>query len=142
LRSPAGGVIILPTAKEARMSVKYGERGARMHRAIPHDANDMTVLDTAEHPQLNFHRRILAIQTLMVNARGFPFDMIRRSAEEFDAQHASGRLPASAPQMLRERLPHYFERRTMAVEAWLVEQGFLCEEERLQLAAEAGEESQ
>ena len=118
------------------MSV-YDERANRMHQPIPHDPNDMTVLDTTEHPQLNFHRRILAVQALMVNARDFPFDMIRRCAEEFDAQHARGELPPSAPQMLRERAPLYFERRTMAVEAWLVEQGFLSEEERLNLAAQA-----
>jgi len=91
------------------MSIQYDDRMDRLHRPIPHDPNDTTVLDTAEHPQLNFHRRILAVQALMVNERGFPFDMIRRSAEEFDAQHAAGALPASAPQMLRERLPHYFE---------------------------------
>lgn len=119
------------------MSVSYDERASRLHRPIPHDANDASALDTTEHPQLNFHRRILAVQALMVNGRGYPFDMIRRSAEEFDAQHARGELPASAPAMLRARLPHYFERRTMAVEAWLVEQGFLTEEERLAIAAEA-----
>ena len=119
------------------MSVSYDDRASRMHRPIPHDPQDRSFLDTAEHPQLVFHRRILAVQALMVNARGFPFDMIRRCAEEFDAQHARGALPASAPQMLRERLPHYFERRTMAVEAWLVEQGFLTEEERLAIAARA-----
>ena len=122
------------------MSIKYDDRMDRLHRPIPHDPNDTTVLDTAEHPQLNFHRRILAVQALMVNERGFPFDMIRRSAEEFDAQHAAGALPASAPQMLRERLPHYFERRTMAVESWLVEQGFLTEEERLLIAAQAADD--
>ena len=119
------------------MSVSYDDRANRIHQPIPHDPNDTTFLETAEHPQLLFHRRILAVQALMVNARGFPFDMIRRSAEEFDAQHARHALPPSAPSMLRERLPHYFERRTMAVEAWLVEQGFLTEEERLQIAAEA-----
>ena len=123
------------------MSVNYDDRANRMHRPIPHDPHDPTVLDTAEHPQLNFHRRILAVQALMVNARGFPFDMIRRCAEEFDAQHACGDLPDSAPQMLRERLPHYFERRTMAVEAWLVEQGFLTEEERMDIAAQAAAEN-
>ena len=122
------------------MSVNYDDRAGRMHRPIPHDPQDTSFLDTAEHPQLVFHRRILAVQALMVNGRGFPFDMIRRSAEEFDAQHARGALPPSAPQMLRERLPHYFERRTMAVEAWLVEQGFLTEEERLAVATEAGAE--
>ena len=119
------------------MGAKYDERAGRMHRPIPHDPTDTTVLDTAEHPQLNYHRRILAVQAIMVNGRGFPFDMIRRSAEEFDAQHARGELPASAPTELRGRLPLYFERRTMAVEAWLVEQGFLSEEERLQIAVEA-----
>jgi hypothetical protein len=123
------------------MSASYDHRANRIHRAIPHDPNDSTVLDTAEHPQLNFHRRILAVQALMVNARGFPFDMIRRCAEEFDAQHARAELPASAPEMLRGRLPHYFERRTMAVEAWLVEQGFLTEQERLDIAAQAAAEN-
>ena len=119
------------------MSATYDDRANRTHRPIPHDPNDATVLDTAEHPQLNFHRRILAVQALMVNARDYPFDMIRRCAEEFDAQHARGELPRSAPQMLRERLPLYFERRTMAVEAWLVEQGFIAEAERLDLDAQA-----
>ena len=123
------------------MSVKYDERADRMHRPIPHDPTDTAAPDTAEHPQLNFHRRILAVQALMVNGRGFPFDMIRRCAEEFDAQHARGALPASAPAELRSRLPLYFERRTMAVEAWLIEQGFLTEEERLQIAAQAARES-
>lgn len=119
------------------MSADFDDRVNRIHRPIPHDPNDRTVLDTAEHPQLNFHRRILAVQALMVNGRDFPFDMIRRCAEEFDAQHARGELPASSPRMLHERSPHYFERRTMAVEAWLVEQGFLTEQERLDIAAQA-----
>jgi len=123
------------------MSVKYDERANRTHQPIPHDPNDVRVLDTTEHPQLNFHRRILAVQALMVNARDFPFDMIRRCAEEFDAQHARGELPPSAPPMLRARAPLYFERRTMAVEAWLVEQGFLTEAERLGLAAQAAAEN-
>ena len=119
------------------MSVNYDDRESRLHRPVAHDATDTTALDTDEHPQMNFHRRILAVQALMVNAREFPFDMVRRCAEEFDAQHASGALPASAPEILRRRLPYYFERRTMAVEAWLVEQGFLSEEERLAIAAQA-----
>jgi hypothetical protein len=119
------------------MGVKYDERAGRLHQPVPHDPNDSRMVDTEEHPQLNFHRRILAVQALMVNARGYPFDMVRRTAEEFDAQHARGRLPLSAPEMLRQRVPHYFERRTMAVEAWLVEQGFLTEAERMALHAEA-----
>jgi hypothetical protein len=122
------------------MSVKYDERAGRLHRPIPHDPHDSGVVDTGEHPQLNFHRRILAVQALMVYARGYPFDMVRRTAEEFDAQHARGSLPQSAPDMLRHRPPHYFERRTMAVEAWLVEQGFLTEAERLAIAAQAAAE--
>jgi len=119
------------------MSVKYDDRASRLHRPIPHDPNDITLIDTEEHPQLNFHRRVLAVQALMVQARGFPFDMVRRCAEEFDAQHARGTLPASAPEMLRQRSPHYFERRTMAVEAWLVEQGLLSDAERMGIASQA-----
>lgn len=119
------------------MSVNYEDRAARVHQPIPHDPGDTTVVATEEHPQLNFHRRALAIQNLMVNARGFPFDMIRRSAEEFDAQVTRGTLPASAPAMLAKRAPRYFERRTMALEAWLVEQGFITEAERHALAAAA-----
>lgn len=122
------------------MSANYEDRASRLHHPVAHDANDRTALDTQEHPQLNFHRRILAVQALMVNARDFPFDMVRRCAEEFDAQHACGALPQSAPDILRRRSPTYFERRTMAVEAWLVEQGFLSEDERLAIAAQAARE--
>jgi hypothetical protein len=119
------------------MSVKYEDRETRLHQPIPHDPHDTTIVDTEEHPQLNFHRRALAVQNLMVYGRGFPFDMIRRCAEEFDAQVARGTPPPSAPDMLRNRAPRYFERRTMALEAWLVEQGFITEADRLAIAAEA-----
>lgn len=119
------------------MSVKYEDRETRVHQPIPHDPHDTTFVDTEEHPQLNFHRRALAVQNLMVYARGFPFDMIRRSAEEFDAQVTRATLPSSAPDMLRGRAPRYFERRTMALEAWLVEQGFITEADRQAIAAEA-----
>ena len=112
------------------MGVTYEDRHHRLHQPIPHDPDDQSPIDTSDHPLPNYAKRIIAIHNLLIKTgRLRTFDQIRRVAEEVDAQFASGTPPKTIPPTLKSRLPTYYERRVLAIEAWLAEQGIVAPEE-------------
>ena len=112
------------------MGLTYDDRHHRLHQPVPHDADDHSPVDTSYHPLPNYAKRIIAMQNLLREAGHLrTVDQIRRSAEELDAQFARGTPPETVPPMLRSRLPSYYERRVLAIEAILVQEGMVTADE-------------
>jgi len=110
------------------MGVSDEDRHQRPHQPIPHDPADQTPVDTTEHPLPIYAKRIVAIHNILRDKGILPtFDPIRRAAEELDAKFARGTPPDTVPPVLKTRPPNYYERRVLAVEAWLVEKGLISE---------------
>ncbi len=108
------------------MSVRYEDRLQREHQPVEHDEHDRSPVDTAEHPLSIYAKRIIAVHNALLEKGILPtFDPIRRTAEEIDALFARGTPPDSVPPTLRRRLPDYYERRVLAIEKWLVDQGIV-----------------
>lgn len=112
------------------MGLTYEDRHHRLHQPISHDPDDQSPIDTSDHPLPNYAKRIIAMQNLLrESGRLRTVDQIRRSAEEIDAQFARGTPPETVPPMLTERLPSYYERRVLAIEALLVQEGIVTADE-------------
>ena len=112
------------------MGVSYEDRHHRPHQPIPHDPDDQSPIDISDHPLPNYAKRIIATHNLLIQTgRLRTFDQIRRTAEEIDAQFAQGTPPETVPPWLKARPPAYYERRVLAIEAWLVERGIIAPEE-------------
>ncbi len=112
------------------MGVSYEDRHHRPHQPIPHDPEDQTPVDTKDHPLPIYAKRIVAVHNILRDKGILPtFDPIRRTAEEVDAKFARDAPPDTVPPALKTRPPTYYERRVLAVEAWLVEKGLITEAE-------------
>jgi hypothetical protein len=112
------------------MSVRYDDRLNRVHQPVAHDPHDTTPVDIAEHGLSIYAKRIIAIHNALLEKGILPtFDPIRRTAEELDALFDRGTPPDTVPPALHRRLPDYYERRVLAIEKWLVDQGVISAEE-------------
>jgi len=108
------------------MSVRYEDRASRVHQPVDHDRTDARPVDIEEHPLSIYAKRIIAIHNALLEKGILPtFDPIRRTAEEVDAMFARGAPPDTVPPALARRLPDYYERRVLAIEKWLVDQGIV-----------------
>lgn len=108
------------------MGVRYEDRQNREHQPVTHDPLDSSPVDVEEHPLSIYAKRIIAVHNLMLEKAILPtFDPIRRTAEEIDAMFAAGAPPDTVPPALTRRLPDYYERRVLAIEKWLVDQGIV-----------------
>lgn len=112
------------------MSVRYEDRLSRVHQPVDHDPNDARPIDIGEHGLSIYAKRIIAIHNALLEKGILPtFDPIRRTAEEVDALFAAGTPPETVPPALQRRLPYYYERRVLAIEKWLVDQGLISADE-------------
>ncbi|MFN0300361.1 MAG: hypothetical protein ACKVQU_08390 [Burkholderiales bacterium] len=108
------------------MSVRYEDRLSRGHQPVTHDPRDARPVDVEEHPLSIYAKRITAVHNVMIERGILPtFDPIRRTAEEIDAMFAAGAPPDTVPPALMRRLPDYYERRVLAIEKWLIDQGIV-----------------